>query len=67
MFMIIHIKSANKFYDKMFKRVYGGIMKCATPFPYVPFKNENEQPTTNILTVDAVLYVEIKKMSNMLK
>lgn len=65
--MIIHIKSVKWLCANMFERVYGGIKKCATLFPYALFEHGNEQTTTNILTVDVVLYAEIKRMSSMLK
>ena len=61
--MIISVKSMEKFCDKVFERVNGGISQCVTPMPYMPFKHVNEQPTTNIHKGDVVLYEKLKKMT----
>ena len=54
-------------YDKVFERVNGVISQRVTPFSYAPFERENKKPTTNILTMDSVLRVEIEKMCGVLK
>ena len=65
--MFVHIRILKQFYEMMFERVYVGIRKPVTPLPYMSFKHENEQPTTNTLIMDVVFNAKFKKTSSMLK
>jgi len=66
-FIIVHVKGVVELFDKIFKRVYGNIWKCVTPFLDVHFKCDNEKPTSNILAVNIMFSEKFKKVRNVLK
>jgi len=65
-FIIIPSKGMEDLFDNMVERVYGRIHRCVTPFLDARFKCEDEQSTSNILTVNIVFSENLKKVSGVI-